>query len=406
MPLPSDRMRRDDKRGRSAVSYIISTAYAAVLLSAIFVIVRWGSVHCRGQTPVGIYTFVALLFTAGLDMGLVMLPLTEFPAYAADDAYGFTNPLAIEFGMWGPLVWMMYFLSAFYFVVLEPRLRIFEIALVKWVYNLTVIATCAFTCYLFLTALPSYIEGISMPARWAIVVAVIAASVYSSSNVSFMKWLAVTSTWMFVTLAVVALLAAAYYYSDIGISGLASNMGLLSDYFANLHRFVSPITEYHEFYLFWWFSWSIMIGQFVSMFVGGLRTWRLAVAMILLPSIPLAVWFAVLYIYFQQQIVIPAWLNWFMVTVGIIFVVNSLDSLIRLYGLNLGWTKSRLGARAYYPLHFLLQLGLVMAYQFTPFRIEWVGVIVIGIYAAIYVLILRHHVHVRAAVTEARCAAA
>ncbi len=62
--------------------------------------------------------------------------------------------------------------SAFYFVVLEPRLRIFEIALVKWVYNLTVIATCAFTCYLFLTALPSYIEGISMPARWAIVVAV------------------------------------------------------------------------------------------------------------------------------------------------------------------------------------------------------------------------------------------
>lgn len=285
------------------MSYIISTAYAAVLLSAVFVIVRWGSVHCRGQTPVGIYTFVALLFTAGLDMGLVMLPLTEFPAYAADDAYGFTNPLAIEFGMWGPLVWMMYFLSAFYFVVLEPRLRIFEIALVKWVYNLTVIATCAFTCYLFLTALPSYIEGISMPARWAIVVAVIAASVYSSSNVSFMKWLAVTSTWMFVTLAVVALLAAAYYYSDIGISGLASNMGLLSDYFANLHRFVSPITEYHEFYLFWWFSWSIMIGQFVSMFAGGLRTWRLAVAMILLPSIPLAVWFAVLYIYFQQQIV-------------------------------------------------------------------------------------------------------
>lgn len=140
------------------MSYIISTAYAAVLLSAIFVIVRWGNVHCRGQTPVGIYTFVALLFTAGLDMGLVMLPLTEFPAYAADSAYGFTNPLAIEFGMWGPLVWMMYFLSAFYFVVLEPRLRIFEIALVKWVYNLTVIATCAFTCYLFLTALPSYIE--------------------------------------------------------------------------------------------------------------------------------------------------------------------------------------------------------------------------------------------------------
>lgn len=386
------------------MSYIISTAYLAVLLSAVFVILRWSNVRCCGQTPVGTFTFVALLFTAGLDMGLVMLPLTEFPAYAADDAYRFTNPLAIEFGMWGPLVWMMYFLSAFYFVVLEPRLQILEIPIVRWVYNLTVIATCAFTCYLFLTALPSYIGDISATAQWGIVVCVIAMSVYSSGNLNFMKWLAVTSTWMFVILAIVAVLAAAYYYSAVGIGGLASNLGLLSDYFANLQHFVSPITAYHEFYLFWWFSWSIMIGQFVSMFVGGLRTWRLAGAMILLPSIPLAVWFAVLYIYFEQQITIPAWLNWFMVTVGIIFVVNSLDSLIRLYGLNLGWTKTRLGS-AYYPLHFFLQLALVMAYQFTPFKIEWVGVVVIGIYAAVYALMLRHHALVRAAVTEARSSA-
>ncbi|MCA1491796.1 choline transporter [Sinorhizobium alkalisoli] len=383
------------------MSYIISTAYLAVLISAVFVILRWSNVRCCGQTPVGTFTFVALLFTAGLDMGLVMLPLTEFPVYAADEAYRFTNPLAIEFGMWGPLVWMMYFLSAFYFVVLEPRLQIFEIAIVKWVYNLTVIATCAFTCYLFLTALPSYIGDVSATALWAIVLCVIAVSVYSSGSVNFMKWLAVSSTWMFVTLAVVAVPAAAYYSGGAGAGSLASNLGLLSDYFANLHRFVSPITAYHEFYLFWWFSWSIMIGQFVSMFVGGLRTWRLAGAMILLPSIPLAVWFAVLYIYFERQITIPGWLNWFMVTVGIVFVVNSLDSLIRLYGLNLGWTKTRLGP-AYYPLHFFLQLGLVMAYQFTPFKIEWVGVVVIGIYAAVYALMLRRRTLVRAAVTEAR----
>lgn len=359
-----------------------------------FVVFRWGNVRCTGRTPVGSFTFIALLFTAGLDMGLIMLPLTEFPMYAAESAYGFTNPLAIEFGMWGPMVWMMYFLSTFYFVVLEPRLQVFEIPVVKWVYNLTVIATCAFTCYLFLTALPSYVEGIPVAVKWTIVCGIIALAVYSSGNLNFMKYFAVTSTWLFVCLGFVALTTAAFYYSKVGFPGLAGNIGLLLDYFPNLIRFVSPITPYHEFYLFWWFSWSIMIGQFVSIFVGGLRTWRLAFSMVVLPTIPLGIWFAVLFIYFQQQIVIPPWLNWFMVAVAIIFVANSLDSLIRLYALNLGWTKPRLGNARYYPLHFLLQFSLVLAYQFTPFKIEWVGVVVIVIYAAIYTIMVARWTHV------------
>ena len=367
---------------------IISVAYLVVLLSAVYVILRWRAVRCIGQTPVGTFTFVALLFTAGLDMGLVMLPLTEFPAYASDQAYAFTNPLAVEFGMWGPLVWMMYFLSTFYFVIIEPELKVFEIPVVKWVYNLTIIATCAFTLYLFSTALPTYIPGISHPAVWALIGLVLAVSVYSSGDVNFMKWLAVTSTWMFVILAFVALVAVAYFYSGVGVGALLVNLGLMGDYFANLHHFVSPITDYHSFYLFWWFSWSIMIGQFVATFCGGLKTWRLAAAMVILPAIPLGVWFCVLFLYFQNDIVIPTWLNWFMVTVGIIFVVNSLDSLIRLYGMNLGWTKPGLGWRKYYPLHFFLQLALVLAYRFTPFKIQWVGLVVIGIYMVVYVSIL------------------
>jgi prolipoprotein diacylglyceryltransferase len=30
---------------------------------------------------------------------------------------------------------------------------------------------------------------------------------------------------------------------------------------------------------------------------------------------------------------------------------------------------------------------LVLAFQFTPFKIEWVGLVVIGIYTAIYSLV-------------------
>lgn len=380
------------------VTLIISIAYCVVLMSALFVLLRHGRVVCTGPTPVGTFTLVALLFTAGLDMGLVMLPLTEFPVYQGDAVYSFSNPLAVEFGMWGPLVWLMYFVSTFYFVILEPRLRIFQIPAVKWVYNLTVIATCAFTCYLFMVNLPAYAPDLPQWSIWALAVLVIMCSVYSSANLDFMKWLAILSTWGFGILVFTALVVVAYVYSGVGLSGLFANVVRLSDYFANLHRFVTPISDYHEFYLFWWFAWSIMIGELVARFVGGMRAWRLAFAMVVLPTIPLALWFSVLFIYFEQAITVPVWLNWAMIFVGVVFVVNSLDSLIRLYTANLGWTVERMGRRAYYPVHFLVQLTIVAAYFYTPFKIEWVGLVVIALYAAVFSLGFRRHLETRAAV--------
>lgn len=371
----------------------ITVAYLSVLACALYALIRWPRLKCTGPQPVGTLTLVALLFTAGLDMGLVMLPLTEFPVYESDPAFGFTNSLAIEFGMWGPLVWLMYFVTTFYFVALEPRLKIFEIPAVKWIYSLTVIATCAFTCYLFMQNLPSYAPGLPQWAIWALAMGVIAFSVVSSGNFAIMKWLAIVSTYGFGILAFTTLAVVAFAYSGVGLADFVANIGLLLDYFLHLPRFAVPIADYHEFYLFWWFAWSLMIGQFVARFVGGLETWKLAAAMVVLPAIPLGLWFCVLFIYHQAQIVIPGWLNALMIFVGIVFVVNSLDSLIRLYSANLSWTRENLGSRRYYPLHFLLQFALVIAYFFTPFEIRWVGLVVVGIYLAAYIFIamrMRH----------------
>jgi hypothetical protein len=36
--------------------------------------------------------------------------------------------------------------------------------------------------------------------------------------------------------------------------------------------------------------------------------------------------------------------------------------------------------------------GLVLAFQFTPLRIEWIGLAVIGLYATIYVLLFKRWV--------------
>ena len=131
-----------------------------------------------------------------------------------------------------------------------------------------------------------------------------------------------------------------------------------------------------------------MIGQFVARFVDGLRTWQLLLALLLIPSIPISLWFSVLFGVYEQGLDISGFMNGFMVVVGIIFVVNSLDSLTRLYTDNLQLTVDRLGKMRYIGANWLLLYSLILFYQFTPLQIEWIGLVVIGLYIAISVLVI------------------
>lgn len=338
----------------------------------------------QGSDPVPLLTFIAILFTSGLDVGLIMFPLTEFPTYASEAPYQFTNPLAIEFGFWGFLVWGFYFLTTFYFCAVEPKLKLFQIPWVKVVNTAVIITTCAFTGFLFLSYLPDYIISISAPLRYGLVALVVILAVLSSTDIKYVKWLSLGSTILFF-----ALIAGLWAKSGMGVSGMAATGSNIGGYFVNIHKFIAPVTDYHAFYLFWWFAWSIMIGQFVARFVRGLKTWQLALALLTLPTIPIALWFTVLYYYHSNGIALTPLINGAMVTVGIIFVINSLDSLIRLYSETFNLTVERIGRAKYIALHAGLLYGLILLYQFTPFKIEWVGLVVIGLYAAIYTLTFR-----------------
>lgn len=363
---------------------ILSAAIVTTLLTSVVIVACMGGRRLEGPMPLSLMGFMALLFTSGLDVGLIMLPLTEFPLYAREPAYAFANPLAIAFGFWGFLVWGFYFLTTFYFLVVEPRVRLFEIPAVKFVNNLVIIGTCAFTAHLLWRNLPFYVPSIGQASRDAVVALAVLMSVLTSTHIRYVRVLSVWSMWLFG-----ALVAAMWLASGMGVGGFASSAAGIGTYFVHLPRFVSPITDYHAFYLFWWFSWSIMIGQFVSRFVGRMQTWHLAVALLVIPSIPLGTWFSVLYFYFRHRQPVHPILTTTMVAVGILFVVNSLDSLIRLYSDNLGLTARRLGAVSYVAVHWVLMYALVLAFQFTPLEIEWIGLVVIGLYAAIYVLLLR-----------------
>lgn len=363
---------------------ILAVAMAAVFMISLLILLGWGRKRLNGDTPQGLFAFIAILFTSGLDVGLIMFPLIEFPIYATEQPYNFTNPLAFMFGTWGVLVWVLYFFSTFYFCAIEPKVRIFEIPWVKCVNNLAIISTCAFTAYLFLSFLPDYIAGISTPIKFLLVALVVLFAVYSSTEVRFIRGLSLSSTWIFY-----ALIIGVWAYSGVGIAVLGDNMSLIGDYFLNLPKFTSAVSDYHGFYLFWWFAWSIMIGQFVARFVGNLATWQLLLALLICPSIPIAVWFSVLYVYFDRGIEISVALNGVMVAVGILFVVNSLDSLTRLYTQNLNITVERLGRNKYILLNWSVLFGLTLLYQFTPFQIEWVGLVVIGLYSITIALLLK-----------------
>jgi choline-glycine betaine transporter len=360
-----------------------------------FVLYRWGNIRCVGVTPVKTFTFIAILFTSGLDVGLIMFPLTEFAGYAdlaASPEYSFTNPLAIEFGFWAFLIWGFYFLTCFYFCVIEPRVKFFEIPLIKLINNVVIIGTCAFTAYLLLTNLPWYVpelgDGESIISSFYIIVfLVIASAVYSSTNIRYVRILSLASTWLFIGL-IALMWSGAFLSEGSSISEFANTVALLGGYFGNIHEFVLPLNDYHEFYLYWWFAWSIMIGQFTARFVGGLRTYQVLLAMVVFPSIPIAIWFTVLYYYSANGLEVTGFYNIAMAIVGITFVINSLDSLIRLYTDNLNLSVARLGRVKYFLGNLVALSLLTLLFKLDFLQIQWVGAVVIGLFFACFGYIL------------------
>ena len=374
---------------------IISFGVLLAFALAIYITIKWWNLRLVGPQPVSLFVFISILFTSGLDVGLVMFPLAwDFPLYAdtaTEPAYAFTNPLAIEFGYWGFLIWAFYFLTAFYFCVIEPRVKFFEIPVVKWINNIVIIATCAFTGALFLIYLPYYIPMVGdgesvVPAFYVLTFLVILAAAYSSTHIRYVKILSVASVALFIGLILMA-----WVLAGMGMGDFFASASNLSGYFTNIHKFVLPMTDYHEFFLFWWFAWSIMIGQFTSRFVGGLKTWQLLAALLVFPSIPLALWFSVLYHYYTAEIVTTGLMNWGMVIVGIVFVINSFDSLIRLYTDNMGMSAKKLGTLPYIAGNVVLLFALTLLFQSQWLQIQWVGTIVIGIYVACVLLIFLKH---------------
>src|SRR5690606_32298125 len=85
---------------------------------------------------------------------------------------------------------------------------------------------------------------------------------------------------------------------------------------------------------------------------------------------------------------IAAFTNLAMISVGVLMVVNSLDSLIRLYTDNLNLTARRVGRPDYVAPDLAVMVGRTMLFQLDFLRIQWVGALVIALYFACFAYIL------------------
>jgi hypothetical protein len=86
-----------------------------------------------------------------------------------------------------------------------------------------------------------------------------------------------------------------------------------------------------------------------------------------------------LYYVHLNDINIAGWLNGMMAAVGVLFVINSLDSLIRLYTDNLNITITRVGKTPYFIGNLLVLSSLTLLFTLDFLQIQWVGAVVIGL---------------------------
>ena len=367
-----------------------------MLLAAIWFVCRFWRCRTSAESPLSALSLIAVLFTSGLDGGLVMLPLIEFPTYQDANqfpTYQHLSPLFLEYVFWGASVWLIYFVSAAYFCFVEPKLQIFDSIGVKVVTSLIVLVTCAFTLSLYLQNLPFYLSNVISADRMPVVTTVIfivilAGTLVASMHIRFMTWLSRFSCVLFAFAIGYFAMRGEFSWQALAVSG-----DVLLDYIVNLPDFLLPTTDYHRFYIAWWFSWAILLGQSIARFTQGLTSWQMIGVLVIAPLIPTFVWFAVLYQWYISFSVLDEMSSWILIALGTLFVINSLDFMIANYCSALNLNVARLGVVRYGVMNFSAMSFVTWLFYDEYILIEWLAMLVVLIMVMVGMAMLTRQQH-------------
>ncbi|HGJ5857123.1 hypothetical protein [Arsenophonus nasoniae] len=83
----------------------LKIACVLIIVLTVYVLIKFRNTKYNvslvsSATPVSKLAFSCILFTSGLDIGLIMFPLMEFNKYKNPEYLGI-NPLSVEIGFWG-----------------------------------------------------------------------------------------------------------------------------------------------------------------------------------------------------------------------------------------------------------------------------------------------------------------
>ena len=277
----------------------------------------------------------------------------------------------------------MYFVSTLYFCALEPKLKFFERRWVKLTHGVIVLLTCAFTLSLFMQSATPFLKPFANESTAIIIIGlfivIVLFAIIASANVKLMTQLSQFSVALFILLMITVALV-----SKFSVHHAIDAIGNINDYFTHLPEFFLPFNAYHEFYIAWWMTWTIMLGQFVAKFVKQLSPWKLLFIMVILPLLPTAIWFSILF-HWQQVNIEPSLLfNGTMVFIAMLFVINSLDFMTANYGKALGLNRhqfppTRRGNYQFITINTLVLFIVTYLFHSQLLLVNYIALLVIGL---------------------------
>ena len=131
-------------------------------------------------------------------------------------------------------------------------------------------------------------------------------------------------------------------------------------------------------------TWTIMLGQFVAKFVKQLSPIKLLLIMVILPLLPTAIWFSLLFHWQQLNIEQSLLFNGAMIFIAMLFVINSLDFMTANYSSALGLSRqqfpaTRKGSYQFITINTLVLFIVTFLFHTQLLLVNYIAILVIGL---------------------------
>lgn len=275
------------------------------------IIYSWRFNDNIGSTNVGYLASIGLIFTASLDLGIIMLPpITDNSGLAKE--LGITYHHALEMSLWAGLIWMLYLVGIFYFRYIESRYHFLEYKSSKILFSAATFFTYAFSIQLFKDTLPQYTEvnpyiyvGISLlVAIWMYM--------YPKQKLVLTKWMIPAILF----LPALALIYGADYDYKAVLSLPEAQVKVWT-------RLDNPDVK---FFALWWGCWALCTARYLYSSVTKTKVSKLGVMVVLVPLALVVPWISVDMT--LDQINSHPLLNKYVIWLAILFLSSSIVAMM------------------------------------------------------------------------------